>query len=95
VAARSPRLVSPRNRRSRTQGAGSLGELRVQFGDEFAGEVAAEGVEEGRGGGRTGQGRGSSGDVGDVGGWCEGWGRVVVGWGGERRECGGRGESDA
>jgi len=51
VAARSPRLVSPRNRRSRTQGAGRLGEPCVQFGDEFAGKVAAEGVEEERGGG--------------------------------------------
>ena len=59
VAARSPRFVRPRNRRSRTQGEGRLRELRLQFGNEFAGEVAAEGVEEGRGGGRTGQGRGS------------------------------------
>jgi len=28
-----------------------------------------------------------------MGGWCRGWGRVVVGGGGEEREWGGRGES--
>ena len=72
VAARSPRLMSPRNRRSRPRGARRLGDLRVQSGDEFAGEVAAEGVEEGRGGWQTSQGRGSSGDVGDIGGEGDG-----------------------
>ena len=29
------------------------------------------------------------------GGWCEGWGSLVVGGGGEGREWRGRGESDA
>jgi len=29
------------------------------------------------------------------GGWCEGWGSLVVGGGGEGREWGGRGEPDA
>jgi len=66
-------LVRPRNRRRRTQGAGGLGEFRVHFGDEFDGEVAAKGVEEGSRGVQGGQRRGDSGEVGGVGGGGGGW----------------------
>jgi len=31
----------------------------------------------------------------EMGGWCRGWGRMVMGGGGEEREWGGRGESNA
>jgi len=68
VDAESLRLVRSRDRRSRTQGAGGLGELHVNFGEEFEGEVATEGMEERREGVREGQGRGSSGVVRGVGG---------------------------
>ena len=57
--------MSSRDRRSRTQGVGRLGELRVHFGNEFDG---GEGVEEARGGVRGGQGSRGSGKVSGVGG---------------------------